>query len=748
MQWLKKCFPAIVLAVYLNLACWGTPAALAQTFDQEFNLSEQGLTSIDFSQISFSNLGKVTAGGKITLDAASGLTATRQWKAGDALATVLRLGDVPSLGAGQFSLEQIVRMVGFTPEQVQLSQFKLLTAQPLAQLVESIPYLKNFPVREVTPIAALVNAESGDPRTVAMVASQPDSSKRSLTDLGDRLKSFSLSDLPNAAATPLLAFPGWQQQSFADIPGLSRVPLTQMPQPVLNGSPRIARIESMGTSPVISKTVTGSNQIGFHVTCPDRNSIVSQSCTGVALADSVEPPPTDKKQSRQAQDRQRLSGKQWVLGASQAVPGGYGALQFLPSSLGLDPGYEPTGRHPFGAAFKQVLTRIDRQTVSSALVFRTCVRQSCSPYNQFAVPFLRYPVGSLIVVGADSETPVDSDRLPVLPQATTSYENVNPGRCTGESVGGISVSTLASAIAAVDFEPSSPTSIGLFVCRDGQCGRLLGRYQLPSNTESVQSAIASKPGGQDWLKAIASGDKPKPAELLQFFPPELQTQVLTNNTKSLLKLAQTQPDPQAGTTWQDSRLIERVAQLSVGGTATAIDGNTVTGINGLPLQQYGQQARLNYEAQGGGVGLKCSVDDLRSQSTAQTPAAQIAATLSRLGKFSTASSPGKGKESAAWAINQVLSQAGIRPLGEHPNYIPSIESALRNGRGATVNDPDQAEAGDLVIAASGKHIGICLDEGCHTVRSNNGTLKSFGWDSSRDFDGKLTGSTIYRITQP
>ncbi len=747
MQWLKKCFPAIVLGVCLNLACWGTPA-LAQTFDQEFNLNDQGLTSIDFSQISFSNLGKVTAGGKIASDAASGLTASRQWKAGDALSTVLRLGDVPSLGAGQFSLEQIGRIVGFTPEQVHLSQFKLLTSQPLPQLVESIPYLKNFPVGEVAPIAALLNVESDDTRTIATVANQPDLAKRSLADLGDRLKAFSLSALPNAAETPLLAFRGWQQQSFGDIPGLSRVPLTQMPQPVPNDSPIVAQVKSMGTSPVISKTVTGSSQIGFHLSCPDRNSIVSQSCTGVALADSVEPH-TDKKQSRrQAQNQRRLSGNQWVLGSSQSVPGGNGALQFLPSSLGLDPGYEPTGRHPFGAAFKQVLTRIDGQTVSSALVFRTCVRESCSPYNQFAVSFLRYPVGSLIVVGADSETPVDSANLTVLPQTTTSYENVNPGRCIGESVGGISVSTLASAIAAVDAESFSPTSIGLFVCRNGQCGRFLGQYQLPSNTEAVQSAIASKPGGEDWLKAIASGRKPKPAELLQFFPPELQTQVLTDNTQSLLKLAQTQPDPQAGTTWQDSRLIERVAQLSAGGTATAIDGNTVIGINGLTLQQYGQQARLNYEAQGGGVGLKCSVDDLRAQSMAQVPAAQIAATLSRLGKFSTASSPGKGKESAAWAINQVLSQAGIRPLGERPNYIPSIESALRNGRGATVDDPDQAEAGDLVIAASGRHIGICLDEGCRTVRSNAGTSKSFGWDSSRDFDGKLTGSTIYRITQP
>ncbi|MBD1853418.1 hypothetical protein H6F87_26250 [Cyanobacteria bacterium FACHB-502] len=744
-QFLKGCVLATMLAGCLSFS-WGTPAA-AQTFDQEFNLNDQGLTSIDFNQISLTNLGKVTVGGKVASDAAAGLPVDRQWKAGDALATVLRLGDVPSLGSGQFSVEQIGQIVEFTPDQVQLSRFNLLTSQPLPQLVQSIPYLKNFPVREVAPIAALVNADGDDARTVAMVVSQLDVAKRSLADLGDRLKQFHLSDLPNAAATPLLAFAGWQQQSFADIPGLSEVPLTQMPQPILNDAPRVARIESMGTSQVISKTVTGSSQIGFHVSCPERNSIVSKSCTGLVLADSVEPSPMTRRQSRQERDLHQLSGKQWVLGSSQSVPGGYGALQFLPSSLGFDPGYEPTGRHPFGAAFKQVLTQIDGQTVSSALVFRICARESCSPYNQFSVPFLRYPVGSSIVVGADSENSGDSSSLPVLPLATSSYENVNPGRCTGESVGGISVSTLTSAIAAVDSEPSEPTSVGLFVCHDGQCGRLLGQYQLPSNTESVQSAITAKPGGKDWLEAIASGKKPKPAELLQYFPPELQTQVLTDNTKSLLKLAQAQVEPQAGTTWQDNRLIERVAQMSAGGTAAAIGGDTVVGLKGLTLKQYGVESRLNYEAQGGGVGLQCSVDDLRSQSAAQTPTAQIASTLSRLGKFSTASSPGKGKESAALAVNQVLSQAGIRSLGEHPNYIPSIESELRNGRGAEVA-PDQAEAGDIVIAAKGRHIGICLDEGCQTVRSNNGTLKSFGWDSSRDFDGKLNDSTIYRITQP
>jgi len=125
--------------------------------------------------------------------------------------------------------------------------------------------------------------------------------------------------------------------------------------------------------------------------------------------------------------------------------------------------------------------------------------------------------------------------------------------------------------------------------------------------------------------------------------------------------------------------------------------------------------------------------------------------VSKMGSFSSKNAPGTdgGRLACAWAVNQVMGQAGIRPLGDNPLYVPSVEAALRSGRGQAVNT-SQAQAGDIVIAPNQEHIGICMNAGCSQVRSNSTSNSSFTWNSDLNFGGSYGGgpSTIYRVTKP
>lgn len=123
----------------------------------------------------------------------------------------------------------------------------------------------------------------------------------------------------------------------------------------------------------------------------------------------------------------------------------------------------------------------------------------------------------------------------------------------------------------------------------------------------------------------------------------------------------------------------------------------------------------------------------------------IATAASTLRGMSTAAGPDGGNNACAWSINRVLQQAGIPPLGENPNYVPSLVDALKSDRGQLIA-PSDAKAGDLVIAYTEAHIGIGLDNLCKTVLSNSSSRARFLWESDTDFDNSYGGaSTIYRL---
>lgn len=110
-----------------------------------------------------------------------------------------------------------------------------------------------------------------------------------------------------------------------------------------------------------------------------------------------------------------------------------------------------------------------------------------------------------------------------------------------------------------------------------------------------------------------------------------------------------------------------------------------------------------------------------------------------------------GRLSCAWAVNEVLKDAGIKPLGANQLHVLSVERDLQNGRGVAVA-PSDARAGDIVLVdrpgTAYQHIGVCLNNGCTKAISNSSAAASFSWISDGHFSPTYTGArrSIYRVT--
>jgi hypothetical protein len=125
-------------------------------------------------------------------------------------------------------------------------------------------------------------------------------------------------------------------------------------------------------------------------------------------------------------------------------------------------------------------------------------------------------------------------------------------------------------------------------------------------------------------------------------------------------------------------------------------------------------------------------------------AASIAAAAAAYKGASTANGPGGGTVSCAWAVNNVLANAGIAPVDA--DSVQSMENALTAGRGTLV-DPSQAQPGDIVIQAQDGHVGICMNVGCTQVLSNSSSHASFSWVSNTSFSPSYSGGPgrIYQL---
>ncbi|WP_156119913.1 hypothetical protein [Leptolyngbya sp. KIOST-1] len=533
----------------------------------------------DWSQLTFANLPPLLSGGAVDIPddlvSSLGYDPSRIWQAGQSVAEVLKLGDFQtSLYPQLFNLQTLAQFAQLDLNQVALVAFELVGWQRVEDLVATIPGLGNLRLDQVPPLEALISQAlpvsslrglSGNDLSLAnLLAEFPDLGQLSLGQLGSQLNSFALSDIPGITGISLQNFRNWGNSTISGVPGLASVPLDQMPNP-LSGAGAIGQIDMVYGQVETQRqaTISGSKQAGFQVPC-------EESCAHVEFAGTPD-----------------LHGKQWISGQVQQVPGGEGFLSFV------NGGQEPTGRHPFGDAFKVALWDVDESsgTVSTALFFRMCQRGGfltpdlgCTPYFIGPVPFMTYQETDFMLVGAleggsggqaASSLPVVSASPETLGQSVAQQAQPQAGDLTrlqpcGSSKDGLDLGALSTAISALS---RYPTAIGPYGCdTQGHCGRRLGQYPLMSYQPQVQAMIAAQPGGQEFLKRVESGAEINANEVERFLPTATQTHLVKESLQAIAEQFQSEGVSNAA-------LIERVGQHYFGGPGVPTEG-TVADIQG------------------------------------------------------------------------------------------------------------------------------------------------------------------------
>ena len=424
------CFLLGILGViFIQIASYVSVPILAQGHIQEghyyvtdeiptITIEQGGLTAEypDWRGITFSRLNGMLKDGELISqrdwNREVGYDLSRIWSAGDSPAEFLKLGDFQdSLVEGlnlSYILENSLTEIDY--EEIPLSALGLMESQTISSLVEAIPELGSLKVEEVEPILALVGSNYANVEISRLVN----------TRLGDlsfdelNLDEFSVDSIPLISETPLSEFDDWQNSFLDEVPGLWDLPFNFIFGDDIFSAGLIAIADiSFGTAEAgIDNTISGSYEEGFSVPC-------EQECAHVELAKFA-------------------LGKRWVSGKYQKVKGGRGLLGLIAG------GKEPTGRHPFGSAFKVVVwdTNEAEGKVDTALFFRRCEKKlfvdlGCTPYIIGPIPFLSYHekdtmiVGLLDGSGGSSDTnpipvpPIEQQPLP--PESASGLINPLPG---------------------------------------------------------------------------------------------------------------------------------------------------------------------------------------------------------------------------------------------------------------------------------------------------------------------------------
>ena len=353
---------------------------------------------------------------------------SRSWQAGDSVLSVLKLGDVQDAFAlGNFRLGDAVQLGGFDPARLSLNNFSFLRDENIADLVSRIPAIGGFKINEVRPLYDLITqripsvaqtlSQMGDFRvwseqSIAALARLPEVGNLSLSNLD--LSQYSFTQLPGLEQATLSSIPDWQNLNLAQIPGLGNVPFSAFFNPgqflgliaihdVTYGG-NTEHEESRWTP--TQHSISGSYQVGFNADCAQPKGCDYLELNSPTSLGSIGDPTG-------------LHGARWIRGGSgageQMVKGGFGILGML------NGGQEPTGRHPFGKAFKVVLTNTDESTGTGkfGLYFRVCHRHpidlGCTPYFIGPIPWFPTHEKGIVLVGLTEMAAPDGIEQPPIP---------------------------------------------------------------------------------------------------------------------------------------------------------------------------------------------------------------------------------------------------------------------------------------------------------------------------------------------
>jgi murein DD-endopeptidase MepM/ murein hydrolase activator NlpD len=575
----------ILLAVVVSFFLW-MPSGQAQE-----------IKTADFSHLTFNSLPAYEKAGSITsavdLAIELGYDPKRDWLPGDRPAEVFVLGDFQSsLNAERLSLDQIAQLSGMNLPNLRIADMPFLQNTTLSDLAEAVPSLKAFTLAEIPALANLIGGDLSQSLEEALSVDSLVGNLKISEYLGD----FSVLDIPNLDLTALSSFTNWQAMAIADIPGLADIELGALSEVMSVFSGVTATHDMTYGSKEHRKTptqfsITGSNQAGFSVQCAQE-----RGCAYVELEGTG-----------------KMHGAQWIAGGSaegqQMVEGGQGLLGVINN------GEEPTGRQPFGGAFKVVLTETDeaKGTADFALYFNVCAKGAffdlgCTPYflGPIPMPILNSKEKGMVITGLlDDQGGASSgieapkaweDLRPAAPSEVTELISTNTsagssfgGGLCGEGPGGIDFAALADAYKTIESNIDGYESVGRFIQGGGSdgWGRGLGRYQYMSYRRDLREMVQKIPGGSEWLARLDGGHQPTAQELDQFFPPEAQDALFMEDQKRIIELAIAE-----GHT--GGRIVEVTGQIHFGGPDPDIRDSNGTDANGKSIKRYGEELWLAY----------------------------------------------------------------------------------------------------------------------------------------------------------
>ncbi|MBS3030679.1 MAG: M23 family peptidase (plasmid) [Dolichospermum sp. DET50] len=579
------------------------PTRIVEVTNAQSRLPATKLLLPDWKQISLSQLPGISQSGAIDGSLYSqtlGYDLSRTWTVGMTPDVYLKLGDISeALQAEKFALQAIREITSTDLNNIALSEFSLIKEQTLSHLAKVVPQLAQTAVKDIQSIAALLKTKGIQPAnlTLSQVLTQYEVGNIKLGEID--LSKFSLTSIPNLEAVPIQDLTNWMNSFVKNIPGLGQVPLGLMPNPISEIGSLVMRIDAVYgiAENRRNNPISGSDVQGFSVPCTQKD------CAYLEL---------DNLENVGASDRSSLEGKQWISGKYQEVEGGSGILK------AVNNGREPTGRLPFGKAFKVVVMETDEttDTVDTALYFRFCAwKMGCTPYFIGPIPFFSYQVNALMFVGnvdGGNEQSVNTTSTPTgankevrsnLNQNSTTSQ-INPCRFTSsnrsiisQSFYGVNLPLLGNAIAEIESAGSGDyQAVGVHTCADGglNCGRGLGRYQFMSYNPYAVRLIAAKSGGEEFLERVKQGYQPTEAELFEFFPLADQDRAFMADIANKIQVTQTEIDPITGQLFTGERLIERVAQKHFGGDNSKVDASSSDVFGRLSLKDYGQTALAFY----------------------------------------------------------------------------------------------------------------------------------------------------------
>jgi hypothetical protein len=753
---IRSFWTLIIIVCLVFIGCFVTIVpAYAQTASAISTVENNGVTVPDWSSITFNNLPPILEEGSFQspadVNSAIGYDASRTWQAGMLASDYLKLGDFQGAFELQnFNLTTIGAFTGKDPSNYLLSSFGLVEQQNLSQMVQAVEGLGSYQVGQVAPVRDLVSqmgVMSSDTELISdFLSANPQAGELKFSNLN--LKQYPISSIPGLQDAQLANFNQWRNMLISQIPDLGDVAWDKLPNPV-QVLGMVGTVD-MTYGPKESKrtnTISGSNREGFQVPC----------VTNCAYVEFSGP----------------LHGKQWISGKYQEVKGGEGVLGVV------NGGKEPTGRHPFGPAFKVALWEITESegSVTSAIFFRYCHRGipdlGCTPYFIGPVPFMStkemqpFFVGLLDPLGGATS----GISIPKYEQTADGYNETagSGGECIAS--GSIDRSrldrTTRSLISSVPVNQEGASQMVPYITR--ACAQA-------GVTDSSQLAyiLATAEHETDNFRTMREYDQ-TPYDACGAGEGMIQVTWCSNKEQVFRRLGL----PAYGGTG-DTRL----QQPEVAAAALCRGMKEGWFGQGRPIGQCIAGGRADYACARQQVNDHDRIDSIAerarrynevlqqtgSKDAGQTtgaavpqgsggncnskggnvPAGEINQRILQAAQQARGESTaefGGGNLACAWQVNRVLERAGIKPVGANATYVPSVHESLRGGRGTAVSS-DQAQAGDIVIAPNDEHIGICMDNGCNRVLSNSSSRAAFSWESNANFDGYYGSgqSQIYRVS--